>query len=164
MSTEILLTRGFVAVVDDEDLDRVLAAGAWCAHVPQHKRTAYAVRAHARASGRRSLLGLHNFITGLPFVDHMNGDGLDNRRANLRSATKSQNAMNSRRRSDNTSGFKGVSLTTSTGRWRALIVIGGRRRHLGYFEHAADAARAYDRAALDLFGDFARLNFPENAS
>lgn len=159
---EIPLTRGFVALVDDSDAERVLAAGSWCVHTPEHKRTAYAVRAHTPISGRRTLIGLHNFVTGLPFVDHVNRDGLDNRRANLRPATKSQNAMNARIRSDNTSGFKGVTLTRSTRRWRALIVVDGRREHLGYFDDAAEAARAYDRAALDLFGEFARLNFPES--
>lgn len=97
---------------------------------------------------------MHTFLTGWDFVDHRNGDGLDNRRANLRPATAAQNAANQQLSIANTTGYKGVSLYRN-GRFRASI----QRRHLGYFDTAADAARAYDAAALDLFGDFAHLNF-----
>jgi hypothetical protein len=101
-------------------------------------------------------------LTGWPLTDHINGDGLDNRRTNLRQATPTQNNANCGIRGHNTSGYKGVSLRPDRGnRWRATIRIHGLQYFLGLFDDVEDAARAYDAAALELFGDFARLNFPE---
>jgi hypothetical protein len=91
-------------------------------------------------------------------------NGLDNRRSNLRPATPSQNSGNARRPSDNTSGFKGVTFYGRTGRWRAYIGGHLRQRHLGYFRTAEEAARAYDEAAIDTWGEFAHLNFPKEHS
>lgn len=94
-------------------------------------------------------------------VDHINGNTLDNRRSNLRVCTPSQNRQNQRRRDDTISGFKGVALCRVTGRWKAQIKVDGRSFHLGMFKQARDAARAYDEAARERFGEFARLNFPD---
>lgn len=98
--------------------------------------------------------------TGL-FIGHIeHGQGLaDNRLANLRIGTNGQNIANSRTRQDNTTGFRGIYIT-EWGRWRAKINRGGKRVHLGYFSTAEEAAKAYDTAAYDLWGEFARLNFP----
>jgi len=101
---------------------------------------------------------MHTFLTGWPMVDHRNGNGLDNRRANLRPATKSQNGANRLIAASNKSGFKGVDL--KKGRWRAQIKVVGSKIHLGYFDLAEEAARAYDMAAIEAFGEFATLNFP----
>jgi hypothetical protein len=93
-------------------------------------------------------------------VDHINGDKLDNRRANLRVATKTQQRQNQRVTRRNTSGFKGVSRISSTGRWRARIKVSGRQMPCGVYATAESAALAYDAAAREYFGEFARLNFP----
>lgn len=109
---------------------------------------------------------MHGFLTGWPRVDHINGDGLDNRRSNLREANAAQNAANAGLRSDSVSGFKGVYPNTAGGLpWKAEIRANGKRRYLGIFGDPATAARAYDAAAREAFGEFARLNFPqENAA
>lgn len=106
------------------------------------------------------LVLLHKLIVGYPIVDHINQDKLDNRKCNLRSATNSQNQWNQSKPKNNTSGYKGVYWDKQRQKWRAQIKINGRRRFLGYFDDILDAARSYDKAALELFGDFAVLNFP----
>ncbi|OHB78622.1 MAG: hypothetical protein A2Z25_16745 [Planctomycetes bacterium RBG_16_55_9] len=96
-------------------------------------------------------------------IDHINGCGLDNRRANLRLATVAQNAWNARKRNPR-SGYKGVWLAKDKGLWRAAIVHHGKREHLGYFNDKRDAARAYDQAAKKYHGRFAALNFPKGSN
>jgi hypothetical protein len=160
----IPLSRGLVALVDDEDYERVTAMGSWSAQADG--RTFYArKRIYQQGAGRGSYvpsLLMHVFILGCPGVDHRNGDGLDNQRANLRPATHSQNMGNKRLYRNSTSGFKGVTRNTGSGRpWRAAVKANSQRHHLGYFDTAEAAARAYDAAARELFGEFARPNFPE---
>ena len=154
----IPLTRGYNAVVDAADAERVVAAGPWCA--APNGRTVYAHRRVVRSNGDVTTEGMHAFITGADRTDHINGDGLDNRRSNLRRATHGQNMANKGRYRNNTSGFKGVSRRRS-GRWFAQIQAQGTHRYLGQFDTAEDAARAYDAAAVEAFGEFARLNFPQ---
>jgi len=86
---------------------------------------------------------------------------LNNTRDNLRICTRAQNVQNQRVGTRNTSGFKGVSWQKCANKWIAYIKQGNKRRHLGLFTDVADAARAYDKAARELFGDFACLNFPD---
>lgn len=153
MTREIPLTQGRVALIDDADYERVAALGKWQATLCDGKW--YASHAFAKNAIR-----LHTFLTGWPMVDHISGDGLDNRRANLRPATHSQNNANTRRSRANTSGYKGVSLYRRTGRWRAYLGTRPKEIHLGYFATREEAARAYDRAAIETWGDYARTNFP----
>jgi len=159
-SREVPLTRGFVALVDAADFESVMAAGHWYANPGRY--TFYARRQLTRPNGTQRGLSLHRFLTGWPMVDHINGDGLDNRRSNLRPASIATNNRNARLRRDNTSGFKGVAWDRKGSSWRAYIRLDGRRHHLGFFATAKDAAFAYDRAAIDLHGEFGRLNFPVN--
>jgi hypothetical protein len=153
MVNRIPLVHNPVTLVDDDDHERVMAAGPW--HFVLCDGQTYAQRV---VNGRTQRL--HTFLTGWPLVDHRNGNGLDNRRANLRPATPGQNNANARRSRLNTSGFKGVSLHAHSGLWRAYITADGKTRHLGYFHSPEDGARAYDAAAIELFGEFARPNFP----
>lgn len=158
MTREIPLTQGLVTLVDDEDYDRVMAAGKWYAH--RNGRVFYARRNVRLPDGRQGAVLLHAFLTGFAVTDHVNRDGLDNRRANLREATHAENVRNARRRSDNQSGFKGVTWHKQCRKWNAQIRTGADRRHLGLFSTPDAAARAYDEAAREMFGEFAGLNFP----
>lgn len=95
-------------------------------------------------------------------VDHINGDGMDNRRENLRLCSRRENIQNSvKRKNDASSIYKGVHLCKN--RWRSKITINGKQIHIGYFDHELDAAKAYDGAAIRFFGDFARPNFPNKS-
>lgn len=95
------------------------------------------------------------------FVDHINGDTRDNRKENLRLASKLENQRNMRIPIHNSSGYKGVSYRTDRGKYRAYISIHNRLVHLGYFEKAEEAAHAYDEAARFFYGEFACVNFPQ---
>ena len=159
---EIPLSLGLVALVDDADYEAVMAAGPWSAR--PCGRTVYAQRARRLDDGRPTTEQLHTFLTGRPYVDHQNGDGLDNQRGNLRPTTHGQNMFNRRLYKNSTSGFKGVTRRRRDGRWQAQIQANKKHRHLGYFDAAEDAARAYDAAARELHGDFAQLNFPQGES
>lgn len=105
---------------------------------------------------------MHRLILGAskgdPDVDHVDGDGMNNRRSNLRVASRSQNMGNQRTRCGaKTSRFKGVSLLPN-GRWHAQIKVNGKTKFLGAYAEETDAATAYDRAARAAFGEFARTN------
>jgi hypothetical protein len=116
--------------------------------------------------GRVKTVYLHREIMNEPkgfFVDHKNNDSLDNRKANLRVATRSQNCQNVPKRKNTSSQFIGVSFSKEEKKWCAYINYRGKRIWLGYFDNEIDAAKAYDRAALKYYGEFARLNFPEEA-
>jgi hypothetical protein len=91
-------------------------------------------------------------------VDHINHDGLDNRRCNLRVCSHAENVRNQRGQRGRSSGYKGVSRDRRLGKWRAQIWHNGKHTYLGLFESEAAAARAYNAKARDLFGAFAYLN------
>jgi hypothetical protein len=144
-------------LVDDEDAD-LISKYKW--YLSPRKHTTY-LQTHHYVDGKRCTLYLHRLIIGAEqgqLVDHKNGNGLDNRRENLRFSTPSQNNMNQKGRSG-TSKYKGVSYHTKDKLWAARIKLNRRSTHLGYFKLEEDAAKAYDQAALEYFGEFARLNF-----
>lgn len=106
---------------------------------------------------------MHRLIMGAPegvIVDHINWNRLDNRRSNLRFANKRLNAANTGLNAKNTSGYKGVRPSRDGRKWVAFISARGRYRHLGTFKFIEDAARAYDAAAIEAYGDFAHINLP----
>ncbi len=149
---EIPLTKSRVALVDDCDYERLLPFF-W-----------YALRGrqcwYAAYNGPLGSFYMHRLVLNAPSgieVDHRDGDGLNNRRYNLRLASDSDNKANRGCQSNNTSGFKGVSL--QAGRyWRVVLKCRGVKHHVGYFPTAIDAARAYDVKAIEIFGEFARTN------
>ena len=147
---------GRVALVDDEDFE-MACQRAW--HVHGHVRPGGGIDGpYAKANlGGGATIFLHNLITGLRYIDHVNGDGLDCRRSNLRAATKSQNGANRRSSAGSSSRYKGVS--ARRGRWQARIRVNGQFVYLGVFGSEEEAARTYDAAALAAWGEFARLNF-----
>ena len=149
MAKEIQLTKGKVAIVDDEDFDR-LNQWKWCAY--QNRRTFYAVR---RLGDKK--VHMHHLLMPKP-VDHVNGNGLDNRRCNLRQATNQQNCMNQRKILNAASKFKGIHWKMPNKKWVAQIRFNYKLKHLGYYESEIEAAKAYNEAAKRLFGKFARLN------
>lgn len=156
------LSQGLWAVIDAADAYAVDGRN-WYA-VKGIGDIRYAATNTPRGAKTRPRQLMHRLILAAPKgaeVDHINGDGLDNRRGNLRLATSSQQKMNTRRRSDNASGFKGVSWHTKRQKWRAVISAGGETRHLGYFNTPGDAAQAYAEASARLHGEFART--PETA-
>lgn len=118
------------------------------------------------SNGYKHKMLLHRFILKLSkedktLCDHINRNPLDNRKSNLRKADSSQNNMNRGTRSNNTSGYKGVSYDVSRNKWQSMIACRGERYHIGRFPTKEEAARAYDEKAKELFGEFAYLNFPE---
>lgn len=165
---KIPLTRGLVAIVDDEDYES-LSRSTWHAVCRTTRATRYAARREYQGGGRKNgvfeYIAMHRQILGLRKgdgveVDHINGDGLDNRRCNLRIATRAENRRNSGPLGGQ-SRFIGVCPVSRSSTWRAQIGHDGTTTHLGCFPSEEAAARAYDRAALAYFGEFARLNFPK---
>lgn len=158
---EIELTHGYVAVVDASDYE-ALNRHRWFAVIGNTGKV-YASRTKVGADGKRARnCRMHRELIDAPDgmeVDHRDGDGLNNRRSNLRIATTAQNQFNRGRAKHNTSGFKGVYIYL--GKVRAKITANKKVFQLGRFETPEAAARAYDEAAIRMHGEFARLNFPQ---
>jgi hypothetical protein len=151
---EIVLSRGRVAFVDADDFD-------WLNQWKWTHCTKYAMRHPKRSEGGDTTKWVHMHreivqpAEGL-YVDHIDGNGLNNQRANLRSCTRAQNMWNTAAlRPDKLKGAHPFR-----GRWQAFIQCNGARQYLGSFATEIDAALAYDAAAVRLHGAFARLNFP----
>ena len=151
----IPLTQGKIPVIDSEDFDSV-SRFKW--HADKKRKIWYAARNVLDAlSGKRKVQYLHQFLLpGVVEVDHQDGNGLNNTRLNLRPATSSQNKANRKKCSTpKTSKFKGVSLCARDKAWRAYIRLDGVTKALGTFKTEVAAAKAYDAAARNLFGEFA---------
>lgn len=152
---QIPLTQGKFAIVDDEDYD-YLMQWKW-----QFTGGKYASRIHREKMGRGAYVEriiMHRLVNKTPdnlYTDHINGDKLDNRKKNLRSCTTSQNNTN-RRAYGKSSKYKGVCWCKIKKMWRAQI---GSGKTLGYRKNEIDAAKIYDRAASEKYGEFARINF-----
>jgi hypothetical protein len=154
--------QGKYAIVDADDYER-LAKYKWQLRSSGH--ASYAFRySSTRGGKKRQTILMHREVIDIPeglVCDHINRKALDNRKANVRSATSSQNSCNRRNRAKTTSRYRGVSQAARSNKWRAQIRANGRSIHLGMFGHKVDAAKAYDAVAKKYHGEFAVLNFPD---
>lgn len=144
----------YVALVDDEDFES-LNHWRWCA--AKNGNTFYALRTIS-VDGKQKCIPMHCAIMNGKGVDHIDHDGLNNQRSNLRFCTVSQNMMNKRKRENTSSIYKGVYFHKGAKKWRAHIRINGKRIQLGYFVLEVEAAKAYNDKAIALFCEFANLN------
>lgn len=149
----IPLSQGKFSIVDP-DVYEIVSSMKWWAYSSNGGKTYYATRLRQ---------ALHRFIMSPPkgmVVDHINHNGLDNRRCNLRVCTPRQNMHNSPRQKISTNRYKGVWFRKKRNRWAATISTDGKKTLIGFFKTEEDAARAYDRVAKERRGEFAYLNFP----
>lgn len=155
---QIPLSKGYFAIVDEIDSDLLHLRWYW------HRQN-YAIYS-TRSGNTFSKTRMHRMIlerildrplSQIEFVDHINGNGLDNRRSNLRLATPSQNSRNSKKPITNTSGYKGVTFCKNTGKWVGQIKENNKNHYLGSYDTPEEAYKAYCIAARELHGDFANL-------
>lgn len=154
---EIPLTQGKVAIVDDEDYE-YLSQWKWFAEATKNEARWYAARNYGEHKG---LLRMHRAIF-LPnkvdlVIDHVDGNGLNNQRFNLRYCSFAENRRNNSLYSNSTSGYKGVSWHKRDRKWRANITVQSAQVSLGYFDSPEEAYKVYCEAAIKYFGEFARL-------
>jgi hypothetical protein len=158
----IPLTQGKVAVVDFDDFELVRPFK-WCASkaTTHPDSTYYARRGVTKKAGSKTTIRMHNSITGKLHIDHKNGNGLDNRRSNLRALTQGQNlrSFSLKPVGRRTSQFRGVSWCAEKNKWAAYIGQ-SKGRYIGRFDSQGEAARAWDAAALKLGFSEEALNFP----
>lgn len=153
---EIRLSNGLVTLVDDEDYDLLVTLGSWNQHTRGYPMC------YVRGSGRiaRNRVYMHRFLMGLAVgdrrqVDHINVNPLDNRRANLRLCSWSENQHNKKLQRNNKSGVKGVYWYKAYSKWHCSITIDGKPVFLGYFSELDEASRAVSEARKRLHGSFA---------
>ncbi len=166
---EIPLTQNKIAVVDDEDYESLILMK-WHAWFNKNGDSFYAHHSVYRKGKSPTVIRMHRHLMNVTnpkiHVDHINGNTLDNRKSNLRICQSYQNNTNMRGlRSDNTTGFRGVGeyFYRADKKWTATLSVKGNKIRLGYFDTPEDAARAFDKAARELYGEFCgKLNFEES--
>ncbi|MEK4910603.1 HNH endonuclease [Niallia sp. FSL M8-0099] len=157
MYTIVETSSGVKFIIDSEDYEKVSKHSWKCDKNGYIRRTVWI----DKKAKKSTTLALHRFLLNAPddiCVDHINGDILDNRKTNLRLATKAQNNRNAKPSVLNTSGYKGVSYCKESGKWKAQVTYKGKRVNLGRFSSKEDAARMYNFWAADIYGEFAWLN------
>ena len=159
---KIKLTQGKFAIVDNEDYEW-LNQWKWC-----YNSDGYTARGQWDPVTKKIItILMHRLIMNAKKgeeVDHANHNTLDNRKCNLRICTKFQNMQNSKLQKNRSSKYKGVCWHKDNKKWKAYITYEGKRIHLGYYDIEEEAARVYDKKAIELFGKFAYLNFPQRKS
>ena len=156
----IYLGEGEWTILDQQDYYRLKNFN-W--YIGGNGKEFYAFRNIKNGPGKTKMVSMHREIMNPPghlLVDHRNNHGLDNRRANLRWATQSQNRQNRAKKKNTSSRFIGVCFDKQTGKWKARIRTDGKEICLGRFDDEIEAARTHDAAAKKYHGEFARLNFP----
>lgn len=152
---KIKLTQNKYALIDNSYFEYL---NQWKWYVAHNKRNYYAVR----MDNDRKIIGMHRLILDTlntkKLIDHINGNGLDNRRKNLRVCSNQENLRNGRLRVNNKSGYKGVSWEKDRKSWMSYIYIDGKRKRLGRFKNKIMAAKVYDTNAIKYFGEFAQVN------
>lgn len=154
MSKQIQLSQGKYAIVDDEDFEYLNSLGKWS--TANMYNLSYAIKKH---DGRNTLM--HRLIIGAKkgeIVDHINGDGLDNRKCNLRICLHKENLRNRSAQKNSKSGVKGVCKPKGRNKWRVQIKINGKIKNIGNFYELNDAIKCYNSAATKHYGEFAKLN------
>jgi len=158
---QIPLTQGKFALVDDEDFEYL---NQWKWHTSTNGLTMYATGHEPKANGVQKTIIMHRLIMGLKHgdglvIDHINHDGLDNRRSNLRICTQKENMRNRTSLTNSSSKHLGVTFYKDRVKaWRALIRVDGELNHIGYFQTEEQAAMAYNERAQKAYGEFASLN------
>jgi hypothetical protein len=147
----IPLSMDQVALIDKEDFDKIKDYG-WYAHFDKVGKTFYAI---TRTHGTNIIM--HRLILNAPdslVIDHADHNGLNNRKSNIRVCSQSQNCMNKKVQSNNTSGYRGVSFHKTKNKYQATIMVNRKQVYLGTFNTALEASEAYQIAAKKLFGKF----------
>ncbi len=150
----IPMSKGFKSLIDIENFD-VVKNFIWFPHKIGNN---FYAKAQVTRNGITKRYLLHQIVFGNKGIDHINGDSLDNRKCNLRLANHSQNSMNAKKRFNCSSIYKGVSFKKDKKKWSSIIGKDSKRKLIGYFKTELEASIAYDREAIKLFGEFARLN------
>ena len=159
LTKEIPLTQGKITLVDDDDYERLKDIKFHAKRDQKNWYAKYSINGNTKGWLHRLVLDLKDDER----IDHINGDGLDNRKCNLRVSNHSQNASNKRKQDEGNSSsrYKGVMFHKQTGKWQSAIRKDGKRYHLGLFNTEEEAGLAYDNKSLELFGVFARTNLKE---
>jgi hypothetical protein len=157
----IPLTKGYFTKVDDEDYEE-LAKIRWHVTIQKGSERPRACRSVRKNGKKMKNIYMSRVILNPPigkYVDHVNGDTLDNRKSNLRLATPTENSRNYPRPKTNKSGYKGVSFDKRENKWKACISTNKEKnKHLGYFNTPQEAGVAYNEASLKYHGEYGRIN------